>query len=196
EEEREGGVAGVVRGWLAGRIFHRPTGGYVAVVNVGMDENWLAHPFAMANLYAYGRLAWNANLSASQIAEEWTRLTFGNDPVVVKTATEIATNSWRAYEKYTGFLGTQTLTDITGSHYGPNIESSEGNGWGQWHRADHEGIGMDRSVKTGTGFSGQYRPAVANRYESVATTPDELLLFFHHVPYTHLLHSGTTVIQY
>jgi alpha-glucuronidase len=109
---------------------------------------------------------------------------------------EIAMKSWPTYENYTGFLGTQTLTDITGSHYGPNIESSEENGWGQWHRADHEGIGMDRSVATGTGFSGQYRPATAKVYESAAATPDELLLFFHHVSYTRALHSGKTVIQH
>jgi len=185
-----------VQDLVAGKISHRQTGGYVAVVNVGMDENWLGHPFAMANLYAYGRLAWNPNLSAREIAEEWTRLTFGNDPAVAKTATEIAVKSWRTYENYTGFLGTQTLTDITGTHYGPNIESSEENGWGQWHRADHEGIGMDRSLATGTGFAGQYRPAVAKTYESTATTPDELLLFFHHVPYKYKLHSGKTVIQH
>jgi alpha-glucuronidase len=185
-----------VKDLVAGKIFHRPFGGYVAVVNVGTDENWLAHPFAMANLYAYGRLAWNPDSNPSEICEEWARLTFGNDPTVVKTVTEIAMKSWRTYESYTGFLGTQTLTDITGSHYGPNIESSEENGWGQWHRADHEGIGMDRSVATGTGFVGQYRPSVAKMYESLATTPDELVLFFHHVPYTTKLHSGKTVIQH
>jgi alpha-glucuronidase len=90
----------------------------------------------------------------------------------------------------------QTLTDITGSHYGPNIESSEKNGWGQWHRADSQGVGMDRSVATGTGFAGQYPPLVTQAYESAATTPDDLLLFFHHVPYTWKLHDGKTVIQY
>jgi alpha-glucuronidase len=90
----------------------------------------------------------------------------------------------------------QTLTDITGSHYGPNIESSENNGWGQWHRADREGVGMDRSVATGTGYAGQYPPEVAKIYESPASTPDELLLFFHHVPYTYRLHSGKTVLQH
>ncbi len=103
--------------------------------------------------------------------------------------------SWPAYEGYTGPLGLQTLTDITGSHYGPGIEASENNGWGQWHRADHEGVGMDRSVATGTGFAGQYAPEVAQKYEKAATTPDELLLFFHHVPYTYKLHDGKTVIQ-
>ena len=185
-----------VKDLVAGKVFHRPLGGYVAVVNVGMDENWLAHPFAMANLYAFGRLAWDPQLGARGIAEEWSRLTFGNDPAVVSTVSEIALASWPAYENYTGPLGTQTLTDIVGSHYGPGIESSEENGWGQWHRADHAGIGMDRSVATGTGFTGQYRLPVEKMYESLATTPDELVLFFHHVPYTYVLHSGKTVIQH
>jgi alpha-glucuronidase len=150
----------------------------------------------MANLFAFGRLAWNPNALPQDIAAEWTQLTFGDDPTVVQTISGIQLASWRTYENYTGPLGTQTLTDITGSHYGPNIESSEENGWGQWHRADEKGIGMDRTVATGTGYVGQYRPPVAKIYESLATTPDELVLFFHHVPYTHKLHSGKTVIQY
>jgi alpha-glucuronidase len=185
-----------VKDVVAGKTFHRPLGGYVAVVNVGLDANWLAHPLAMANLYAYGRLAWNPNLTAKELSDDWTRLTFGNDPVVVRTITEMQLASWPAYESYTGPLGLQTLTDILGSHFGPGVEASENNGWGQWHRADHEGVGMDRSVATGTGFAGQYHPGVAKIYESVQTTPDNLLLFFHHVPYTYMLHSGKTVIQY
>jgi alpha-glucuronidase len=185
-----------IKDLVAGKVFHRPTGGYVGIANVGLDANWLAHPLAMANLYAFGRLAWNPDTTPEKIAAEWTQLTFGDDPTVVQTITGLQLASWRTYENYTGPLGTQTLTDITGSHYGPNIESSEENGWGQWHRADEKGIGMDRSVATGTGFAGQYRPPVAKIYESLATTPDELVLFFHHVPYTYNLHSGKTVIQY
>jgi alpha-glucuronidase len=104
-------------------------------------------------------------------------------------------SSWSAYESYTGPLGMQTLTDILGSHYGPGIESSEENGWGQWHRADQKGVGMDRTVTTGTGYVGQYSAPVRRVYESLATTPDDLLLFFHHVPYNYVLHSGKTVIQ-
>jgi alpha-glucuronidase len=185
-----------VKDLVAGKVFRRPVGGYVGIANVGLDANWLAHPLAMANLYAFGRLAWNPDATPQQIATEWTQLTFGDDPTVVQTITGLQLASWRTYENYTGPLGTQTLTDITGSHYGPNIESSEENGWGQWHRADEKGIGMDRTVATGTGFAGQYRPPVAKIYESLATTPDELLLFFHHVPYTYELHSKKTVIQY
>ncbi len=96
-----------------------------------------------------------------QIADEWTRQTISNDPVVVSTVTKMLMQSWPAYEHYTGPLGMQTLTDITGTHYGPNIEASENNGWGQWHRADHDGVGMDRTVATGTGYAGQYPPEVA-----------------------------------
>jgi alpha-glucuronidase len=103
--------------------------------------------------------------------------------------------SWPAYEGYTGPLGLQTLTDIVGNHYGVAVEASENNGWGQWHRADAKGVGMDRSVATGTGYAGQYRPAVAVVFESMTRCPDDLLLFFHHVPYTYVLHSGKTVIQ-
>src|SRR5438046_9137908 len=114
----------------------------------------------------------------------------------MKTITAMQLASWSIYESYTGPLGAQTLTDILGSHYGPGIESSERNGWGQWHRADHEGIGMDRTVETGTGFTGQYPTAIRDMYESLQTTPDELLLFFHHVSYTYRLHSSLTVIQY
>jgi alpha-glucuronidase len=180
---------------IAGKSFNRPLGGMIGVSCVGRD-GWLGSPLAMANLYAFGRLAWDPNLTAEQIAEEWTRQTINTDPQVVATVTKMLMQSWPAYEHYTGPLGTQTLTDPTGSHYGPGIEGSERNGWGQWHRDDAQGIGMDRSVATGTGFTGQYPPAVAKMYESPATTPDNLLLFFHHVPYTYKLHSGETVIQY
>jgi len=191
-----GGSSTPVKDLAAGRTFHRPMGGFVGVANVGMDTNWLGHPLAMANLYGFGRLAWDPNLSARAIAEEWTRLTFGNDPAVVRTITAMQLASWHIYESYTGPLGAGALTDILGSHYGPGIESSERNGWGQWHRADHEGIGMDRTVATGTGFVAQYTAPVAKLYESAGGTPDELLLFFHHVTYTHELHSGKTVIQH
>jgi alpha-glucuronidase len=179
---------------IEGKSFHRPLGGMVGVADVGRD--WLGAPLAMANLYAFGRLAWDPDLTAEAIAQEWTRQSISNDPQVIATVDKMLMQSWPAYVDYTGFLGTQTLTDITGSHYGPNIESSERNGWGQWHRDDAEGIGMDRTVATGTGFIGQYPRDVAKMYESRATCPDNLLLFFHHVPWTYKLHSGNAVIQY
>jgi alpha-glucuronidase len=185
-----------VKALVSGAAFKRPIGGYVAVSNVGLSPTWLGHDLAMANLYGYGRLAWNPDLTAAQIADEWTRQTFGHEPQVVKTVTGILLDSWPAYERYTGPLGAQTMTDIVGPHFGPAVEASERNGWGQWHRADEKGIGMDRTVATGTGFIGQYAPPVAAVYESLNTCPDELLLFMHHVPYTYVLHSGKSVIQH
>ncbi len=191
-----GNQATPVKALVAGRVFHRPTGGFVGVVNVGLDQNWLGNHMSQANLYGFGRLAWNPDLSAAEIVSEWTRLTFGADPTVDRTIGQMQLTSWRTYENYTGPLGLQTLTDITGNHYGVNVEASERNGWGQWHRADEKGVGMDRTTATGTGYIGQYRPAVARMYESLATCPDDLLLFLHHVPYTYVLHDGKTVIQY
>ncbi len=185
-----------VKDLASGKTFRRPAGGFVGVANIGTDVNWIGHPLAMANLYGFGRLAWNPDLSARTIAEEWTRLTFGNDPALVSTLAGMQVNSWKVYESYTGPLGAQTLTDILGSHYGPGVESSEHNGWGQWHRADRDGVGMDRTVANGTGYVGQYPPPLAKLYESLESMPDELLLFFHHVPYTRVLKSGKTVIQH
>jgi alpha-glucuronidase len=184
-----------VKAIVEGRTFHRPTGGFVGVSNVGLAPNWFNNHLSQANLYGFGRLAWNPDLTSQQIADEWTRLTFGNDPRVFETVTRIQLDSWRTYENYTGPLGLQTLTDIVGNHYGVAVEASERNGWGQWHRADEHGVGMDRSVASGTGFIGQYSPTVRAMYESLEWCPDELLLFMHHVPYTHRLHSGKTVIQ-
>ena len=189
------GAGTPVKDLVAGRTFNRPVGGFVAVCNVGRDQSWLGL-LAMANLYGFGRLAWNPNLTSRQIAEEWTRLSFNDDPLVVGTITRMQLSSWPTYEKYTGPLGAGTLTDIINIHYGPAVESSERNGWGQWHRADERGVGMDRTVATGTGYIGQYLPPVARMYEYLETCPDELLLFMHHVPYTHVLHSGKTVIQH
>lgn len=192
DSERSSKVKDIVEG----HTFSRPVGGFVAVTNVGLNYYWLGHPLAMANLYGFGRLAWNPDLSSEAIVREWTALTFGTDPRVMAITDELELNSWRIYEDYTGPLGAGTLTDIIGVHYGPGIESSERNGWGQWHRADAQGIGMDRTMATGTGYTGQYPKVLQERYESLATCPDDLLLFFHHVSYRYRLHSGKTVIQH
>lgn len=181
---------------VEGKTWDRAVGGFNAVVNVGLDENWLAHPLAMANLYAYGRLAWNPDRKSEEISVEWAQLTFGNDPRVVETISRMLLSSWHIYESYTGPLGVGTLTDIVGSHYDPNPDSAEHNGWGQWIRADAQGVGMDRTIATGTGYIGQYSPEEQKKYETLAACPDELLLFMHHVPYTYMLHSGKTVIQH
>jgi alpha-glucuronidase len=185
-----------VKELVSGRTFRRPHGGFVGVSNVGRDANWLGHHLAMANLYGFGRLAWNPDISSGVIADEWTRQTFGHDPVVADVVVDMLLRSWPIYENYTGPLGIGTLTDIIHIHFGPAPESSEYNGWGQWHRANATGVGMDRTVATGTGFISQYHQPVAALFESLETCPDDLLLFMHHVPYKHRLHNGKTVIQH
>ena len=146
-------------------------------------------------MYGFGRLAWESRLSAEEIAEEWVRLTFGQDSRVVETLRDMLLESWRIYELYTAPLGVGWMVK-PGHHYGPDVDGYEYSYWGTYHYADHRGIGVDRTMKTGTGFTGQYFSPNRERFESLETCPDELLLFFHHVPYTHRLKSGETVIQH
>lgn len=191
------GVPGTpVKAIVTGQVFHRPLGGFVGVVNAGRAANWMGSDLAQANLFAFGRLAWNPNLDARALAANWTRLTFSSDPRVVSTVTGLLMDSWPAYEDYTGGpLGLQTLTNILGSHYGPGPQTADNNGWGQWIRAGRDAIGMDRTVATGTGFLGQYSTPVDRYNTSLATCPANLLLFFHHLPYTYRLPGGATIIQ-
>ena len=170
--------------------------GFAGVSNVGLDDNWFGNHLLQSNLYGFGRLAWNPDLKSHDIAIEWSQQTFGRLIEKVILPAEILRESWRNYENYTGNLGLQTLTEMTGTHYGPSVEASERNSWGQWHRSDANGAGMDRTSATGTGYIGQYPPEVARVYESLKDCPDELLLFMHHVPYTYKLRSGKTVMQH
>jgi len=185
-----------VKDIVSGQRFKRPLGGYAGVSGVGANTTWLGSHLAMSNLYAYGRLAWDASQDAEEVLQDWIRLTFGFDQQVMDTITDMSMKSWPAYENYSGNLGIQTLTDITYTHFGPNPASQDNNGWGQWTRADKDTIGMDRTVKNGTGNAGQYSFEVAQMYENIETTPDNLLLWFHHVPYTQRLKSNKTVIQH
>lgn len=190
------GKPSVVSDVVSGRHFGKKLGGYAGVSNVGTNSTWLGSHLAMSNLYAFGRLAWNPRQTSEGMLKEWIQLTFGHDQKVIDVITKMSMQSWPAYENYSGNLGLQTLTDLLLGHFGPNPGTSDGNPWGCWTRADEDSIGMDRTVWNGTGFAGQYPAEVAARYEKIETTPDNLLLWFHHVPYTHRLKSGKTVIQH
>jgi alpha-glucuronidase len=183
-------IAAVIRGTAA-----RPGGGVVAVSNVGDDEFWTGHPLAQANLYAFGRLAWDPTLSPTAVLDEWIRLTFGSDETVRATLHAMMDGSWLTYERYTAPLGVGFMVN-PGGHYGPSVDGYEYSPWGTYHFADRDGIGVDRTVATGTGYAGQYPSPWRSEYESLSSCPDELLLFFHHVPYSHVLRSGSTVIQH
>ncbi len=184
-------VKRIVEGSLHGNAYS----GFAAVSNIGTDANWTGHLLAQANLYGYGRLAWNPELSSVDIAEEWIRQTFGGNEQLVHTITNILMDSWRIYESYTAPLGVGFMVNPD-HHYGPNVDGYEYSMWGTYHFADCYGIGVDRTQLSGTGYTSQYVGANVDKYESLESCPDELLLFFHHVPYTHVLHSGKTVIQH
>ena len=169
--------------------------GLAAVVNVGNDPNWTGHTLAQANLYGYARLAWDPSLKAERITGEWIVLTFGRDPVVLNTLREMLLRSWEIYENYTTPLGIGWMCNPN-HHYGPSVDGYEYSKWGTYHKANHQAIGVDRTVKSGTGFVGQYHPEVAARYESVEGCPEELLLFFHRVPYDYVLKTGKTLLQH
>lgn len=188
--------ASLVSDIYSGKRFKRPLGGSAGVVNVGTNTTWMGSHLAMSNLYGYGRLAWDPTSDPQRVVEDWTRLTLGLDSKVVDTVTKMSMESWPAYEGYSGNLGIQTLTDILYTHFGPNPASQDNNGYSQWTRADHLTVGMDRTVWNGTGFAGQYPEEIYNTYENLNSTPDNLLLWFHHVPWTYRLHSGKTVIQH
>ncbi len=180
---------------IGGSIFEQNYSGVAAVVNVGRDLNWTGHTLAQANLYGYGRLAWDPNLSAEEITKEWVTTTFGGEPKVLNTISDILLNSWEVYENYTTPLGIGWMCNPN-HHFGPNVDGYEYSKWGTYHRADHLAIGVDRSVENGTGFAGQYHGPVAKLYESKSTCPEELLLFFHRIPYNYVLKSGKTLIQH
>jgi alpha-glucuronidase len=172
------------------------TGGFVAVSNVGTDEFLTGHPLAQANLYAFGRLSWRPLADPLEILDEWIGATFpGSDADTRAALHGILDTSWATYEKYTAPLGVGFMVR-PGQHYGPDVDGYEYTPWGTYHFADRDGVGVDRTQATGTGFTGQYPSPWRERYESLADCPDDLLLFFHHVPYGHVLHSGATVIQH
>ena len=184
-------VAKVASGELFGNLY----GGIAAVSNIGNDMNWTGHDLAQANLYGYGRLIWNPTLSAEEITNEWVKMTFSATPETMNIIADMLLRSWSIYENYTSPLGVGWMVNPD-HHYGPNVDGYEYSKWGTYHFADCKGIGVDRTVATGTGYSSQYRPEVAKMYDSLEACPDELLLFFHHVSYEHVLDSGKTVIQH
>ena len=169
--------------------------GIAAVGNIGMDANWTGHKLAQANLYGYGRLVWDNELSAEEIAGEWVRLSFDIPEKEEEKIQFILLTSRDVYENYTCPLGVGFMCKPS-LHYGVDIDGYEYDRWGTYHYADRNGVGRDRTEASGTAYTRQYSESRFQEYENLSTCPDELLLFFHHVPYNHVLRSGKTVIQH
>jgi len=168
--------------------------GIAAVINTGNDLNWTGNVLAAANLYGFGRLAFENSLSAEEIAEEWIRMTLSNEQEVVEKVCSILLPSREVYERYTSPLGIGWMV-TPHVHYGCSVDGYEYSRWGTYHRADHLGIGVDRT-DSGTGYVRQYNEPNASMYNDINICPEELLLFFHHVPYVHVLSTGKTLIQH
>jgi alpha-glucuronidase len=187
------GGAGPVGGVVDGSTQPHADSAIVGVANLGNSDNLTGHHFAQANLYAFGRLAWDWTLGSEAIAREWTRMTWSNDAPVVDTIVKMMMGSREALVSYQTPLG--VAHQFTSSdHYGPNP--------GQWfqrddwspvyyNKADSAGLGFDRSP-TGSNFVAQYFPPLAQRYGNLATTPENLLGWFHHVPWEHRMQDGRT----
>ena len=183
-------------GTVGGMISTGAIEGIAGVANVGLDHNWTGHLLAQANLYGYARLCWDPSLGSDAIAEEWVRLTLGDDPETVNTVTAILMASRSTYEKYNAPLGIGWMCNPS-YHYGPNVDGYEYAYWGTYHRADHRAIGVDRTRRPGgTAFTAQYAVPVASQFDNPDQCPEELLLFFHRLPYEYRLRSGVTLIQH
>jgi alpha-glucuronidase len=168
--------------------------GIAGVANTGRDINWTGHDFAQANWYAFGRLAWDPGLSAAAIADEWIQMTWGHALELLATIRSMMLDSREAFVHYTMPLGLHHL--IGGDHYAPMPENTDPRraDWSAtyYHHADASGIGYDRT-RRGSGAVDQYRSPLRELWSDPTTTPDELLLWFHRLPWDYRMKSGRTL---
>jgi alpha-glucuronidase len=179
---------------LAGKIQPARITGMVSVTNPGMDANWCGHHFCQSNWYAFGRLAWDPEMSAAQIAEEWTRMTFGNEEKTVATIRDMMMGSRETFVSYTMPLGLHHM--IGGDHYAPQPWNNRAPrpDWTAtyYNQASTEGIGFDRTKK-GDQAVEQYSPLVCHMLDNVSTCPEKFLLWFHRCAWDYRLKSGKTL---
>lgn len=173
--------------------------GISGVANIGDDANWCGHPFSQANWYAFGRLAWNPSLTAEEIAHEWLVQTYENqNEKFTKPVEMMMMTSREACVNYMMPLGLHHIFKFD-HHYGPEPDGFIASYPLEWcpvyyHKADAQGIGFDRSSK-GTDAVGQYPEPYRSLYDNIETCPEEYLLWFHHVPWTYKMKSGSTLWQ-
>lgn len=173
--------------------------GISGVANIGDDANWCGHPFSQANWYAFGRLVWNPSLTAEEIAHEWLVQTYENqDERFTKPVEMMMMTSREACVNYMMPLGLHHIFKFD-HHYGPEPDGFIASYPLEWcpvyyHKADAQGVGFDRSSK-GTDAVGQYPEPYRSLYDNIETCPEEYLLWFHHVPWTYKMKSGSTLWQ-
>ncbi len=163
-----------------------------AVSNLGDSVNWAGHDLALMNLYAYGHLAMTGRADAKKMAEE-SALFILKDRSKLPVLRDMLLRSSRVYEDYTSPFGLSWMVK-PGVHYGVDPEGYEFDLWGTYHRANHEAVGIERGPE-GTGMTQQYPAPLAEKYGSIESCPEELLLFFHRVRYDHVMKDGRTLLQ-
>ncbi|MAO66649.1 MAG: alpha-glucuronidase [Balneola sp.] len=189
------GEGSTVANVISGEVFDYEHTGIAGVVNLGTDRNWTGHPFVQSSWYAFGRLAWNHSLSSEEIAEEWLKMTFTNNPDFVEPVKEIMQESREAGVNYRSPLGLTHLY-AQGHHYGPAPWTSDlpRPDWTAvyYHKADEDGIGFDRT-ETGSNAIEQYNEPLETQFSDPETTPEDYLLWFHNVSWDYEMDSGRTL---
>lgn len=187
-------IADITTGKLYPDVYN--TTAIAGVANIGRDDNWCGHHFAQSSWYGFGRMAWDVTLTAEEIAQEWLEQTFTSDPDFVEPVLDMMMTSREAAVDYMMPLGFHHIFAWT-HHYGPEPWCDIPGARADWlpkyyHKADAEGVGFDRT-RNGSGNVDQYHEPLASLYNSIETCPEELLLWFHHVPWTHRMSSGRTL---
>jgi alpha-glucuronidase len=191
----EKGKGSTVARIIDGSLEHHSLSGIAGVSNIGNERNWTGHLFGQSNWYAFGRLAWDHDLSESIIAEEWIKQTFGNHPKLLTSIKNIMLVSREAVVNYMTPLGLHHIMG-TGNHYGPApwVDNAGKPDWNPvyYHHADSIGIGFDRT-ETGSNALAEYAQPIRDQYANLSTCPEEYLLWFHHVRWDYKLKSGNTL---
>ena len=165
------------------------------VTNIGDDINWCGHQMAQINWYSYGRMAWDPDLTSDRIADEWLRQTFSSDQKFIKPVKDMLLRSREVNVSYEMPLGLHHIM-AGNAHFGPGPwESSIRKDWSPlfYHKAGEDGVGFDRTVATGSGATAQYHEPLASTYDNIETCPENLLLWFHHVPWDYKMKDGKTL---
>jgi alpha-glucuronidase len=191
----EHGPGSTVARIIDGSLDHHAISGVAGVANIGNDADWSGSVFNQANWYVFGRMAWDPEIAAREVATEWTRQTFTADPAFVAPVVDMMMSSRETVVNYMTPLGLELIMAHS-HHMGPGpwdvIGPREDWKAPYYHRADETGIGFDRTV-TGSDNAGQYKGAARAAFEDIAKTPEEYLLYFHHVPWDHKTRSGRTL---
>ena len=170
-------------------------GAIAGVTNIGDSVNWCGHQMAQANWYAFGRMAWDPDLSSEQIIDEWLKQTFTSDKKFLEPVSKMMLASHEASVSYEMPLGLHHCFGGAG-HYGPGPwEGASRPDWSPqyYHKAAADGVGFDRTSKTGTDAVSQYHEPLKSLYDNVETCPENLILWFHHLPWDYKMKSGRTL---